>query len=84
MGGTFIDLGIILFAAVVLFHLVTLPVELDASRRALVQMENLGLLLRDEIPGARKMLKAAAFTYLAALAVSLMQMIRLLALRRDD
>ena len=84
LGGTLIDLGIILFAAVVIFHLVTLPVEINASKRALVQMEDLGLLFRDEIPGARKMLKAAAFTYLAALAVSLMQMIRLLALRRDD
>lgn len=84
MGGNLIDLGIILFAVVVLFHLITLPVELDASRRALAQMEANGLLLRDEIPGARKMLNAAAFTYLAALAVSLLEMLRLLALRNDD
>ena len=84
ISGTLIDLGIIMFALVVLFHLVTLPVELDASRRALVQMESNGLLLQDEIPGAKKMLKAAAFTYLAALAASLVQMLRLLALRRDD
>ena len=83
-GGFLIDLGIILFAAVVIFHLVTLPVELNASNRALVQMEQNGILFRDEIPGARKMLSAAAFTYLAALAVSLMEMIRLLALRGDD
>lgn len=84
LGGNLIDLGIVLFAVVVLFHLVTLPVELDASRRALVQMEANGLLLRDEIPGAKKMLKAAAFTYLAALAVSLMELLRLLALRSND
>ena len=83
-GGMLIDLGIILFAAVVLFHLVTLPVELNASRRALVQMEQNGILFRDEIGGAKKMLKAAAFTYLAALAASLIQMLRLLALRNDD
>ena len=83
-GNTFIDIGIILFAAVVVFHLVTLPVELDASRRALAQMEGMGLLFNDEIKGAGKMLKAAAFTYLAALMTSLIQLVRLLALRRDE
>lgn len=83
-GNMLIDIGIILFAAVVVFHLVTLPVETDASRRAMKQMEASGILYEDEMRGAGKMLRAAAFTYLAALAVALFEMIRLLALRRND
>lgn len=58
--------GIILFSAVVLFHLVTLPVELNASRRAVVQLSDSGLISSQEVPMVRKVLGAAALTYLAA------------------
>lgn len=58
--------GIILFSAVVLFHLVTLPVELNASRRAVLQLSDSGLISSQEIPMVRKVLGAAALTYLAA------------------
>lgn len=78
--------GVILFSTCVLFQLVTLPVEFDASRRALESIENLGFLSESELPGARKVLKAAALTYVAALAVSVAQLLRILVLvsgRRD-
>ncbi len=78
------DLGIVFFAAVVLFHLVTLPVEFNASTRALVQLESNGLLVSQEITGAKKVLNAAAMTYVAAAAMALMQLIRLLLIRGRD
>ena len=59
-------LGIILFTAVVAFQLVTLPVELNASRRAVLQLSEAGLVSNDEIPMVKKVLGAAALTYLAA------------------
>ena len=78
--------GLILFGFVVLFQLVTLPVEFDASRRALAVL-NGGYLDQDEMVGARKVLKAAAMTYVVALLTSLWQMLRLVLLvfgnRRD-
>ena len=78
--------GLILFGFVVLFQLVTLPVEFDASRRALAVL-NAGYLDSDEMEGARKVLKAAAMTYVVALLTSLWQMLRLVLLvfgnRRD-
>lgn len=61
-----IFLGIILFSAVVLFHLVTLPVELNASRRAVLQLSQSGLVSSQEVPMVKKVLGAAALTYLAA------------------
>lgn len=61
-----IFIGIILFSAVVLFHLVTLPVELNASRRAVVQLAECGLVTNEEVPMVKKVLSAAAFTYVAA------------------
>lgn len=78
------DIGILMFSLVVLFHLVTLPVELNASKRALVQMEELGLVFADEKAGAKKMLSAAALTYVAALAAAIVQLLRLLAIRGRD
>jgi uncharacterized protein len=78
------DLGIIFFAGVVIFHLVTLPVEFNASTRALSILENNGLLVSSEITGAKKVLNAAALTYVAATAVSLIHLIRLIILRGDD
>lgn len=71
-------IGILMFSAVVLFQLVTLPVEIDASSRALKTMENDMILDYNELPHAKKVLKAAAFTYVTALVVSLLQLLRLL------
>ena len=68
--------GIALFAATTLFHLVTLPVELNASRRALEAIGEPGMLEPDEKAGARKVLTMAALTYVAALAASIVQLLR--------
>lgn len=65
-----VQLGLALFAAAVLFQLVTLPVEFDASRRALVQMKTLGIATRGDVNGSRQVLNAAALTYVAAAASS--------------
>jgi Zn-dependent membrane protease YugP len=70
-----VNIGLVLFLAVVLFQLVTLPVEFDASRRALVALEGGGLLGATEVDGARAVLRAAALTYVAALAASIGQLI---------
>ncbi len=70
-----VNVGLVLFLAVVLFQLVTLPVEFDASHRAIVALEGGGLLGAEELSGARKVLKAAALTYIAALAASIGQLI---------
>jgi len=75
------DLGIILFAGVVVFHFVTLPVEYNASNRALNMLGNNGMLVQEEIQGARKVLNAAALTYVAATAVAMIHLLRLLLLR---
>ena len=80
-------LGLYLFGAAALFQLVTLPVEFDASRRALKKLEELRLLTPEELPGARKVLTAAALTYVAALAMSvayLLQYAAILASARDE
>ena len=77
-----INLGIILFAGVVVFHLVTLPVELDASARALKLLSGTGILMNDELGGARKVLNAAALTYVAATIMAIAQLLRLLILSR--
>ena len=80
--------GIVLFSLAVLFQLVTLPVEFNASSRALKMLESTGILSREENKGAKKVLTAAALTYVAALASSILQLLRLLILsggrRRDD
>ena len=80
-----ITLGIAAFGLSALFQLITLPVELDASRRALAAIEGSYLLEGDEVQMARKTLWAAAMTYVAALAVSLAQLLRLILIfgRRD-
>lgn len=77
-----INIGIILFGAVVIFQLVTLPVEFNASRRAITVLEGSALLTRQEVEGSKKVLSAAALTYVGALAVSLAQLIRLVAISR--
>jgi len=70
-----VNIGLILFLAIVLFQLVTLPVEFDASKRALVAIEGQGLLRGAELDGARAVLRAAALTYVAAFVASLGQLI---------
>lgn len=85
---TIINIGIICFAFSFLFQVVTLPVEFNASRRAMQAIENGDLLTNDELKGARKTLTAAALTYVAAAAASLAQLLRLIVLfgggRRKD
>lgn len=76
-----LDFGILLFSLVVVFQFVTLPVEFNASSRALSSLGQLCILDTDELRGSKKVLSAAALTYVAALVTSLLQLIRLLALR---
>lgn len=79
--GWLMDVGIWFFSAAVVFHLVTLPVEYNASSRAMAVLSGDGYLGRDEAAGAKKVLDAAALTYVAAAAVSVMHLLRLLILR---
>jgi uncharacterized protein len=80
-GNLIFNLGIIAFSGVVLFHSITLPVEFNASKRALVLLEGEGIIYPEEIGGAKKVLSAAAMTYVAALAVAVANLIRLLVIR---
>lgn len=86
--GVLAMVGIILFSLVALFQLITLPVEFNASNRAIATLDSFGMLDAGELNGTRKVLSAAAMTYVAALAVSLAQLLRLLMLfggrRRND
>jgi len=77
------DFGILLFAGVVIFHFITLPVEFNASHRALAMLGNNGMLVQQEVQGARKVLNAAALTYVAATAVALIHLVRLVLLRNS-
>ena len=77
-------IGIGLFAAIVLFQLITLPVEFNASHRALATIKNQGILFSAEYTIAKKTLTAAAMTYVASLAVALLQLLRLIASSRRD
>ena len=76
--GTLVNLGLILFATVALFQFVTLPVELNASNRATAALSMSGSITDDELYGVEKVLQAAAMTYVAALAVSLANLFRLI------
>jgi uncharacterized protein len=82
-GNLLMDIGIVFFSAAVLFHLVTLPVEFDASNRALAQLTSSGSLMPQEVAGAKKVLDAAALTYVAAAAMAAVQLIRLVLLRNS-
>jgi len=76
-----VDLGIVFFAATLLFQLITLPVEFNASRRALSAIKDNNLLTSEaDYKGAKSVLTAAAMTYVAAVLVSLMQLLRLIAI----
>lgn len=86
-GDTLINIGILLFAFAVLFQVVTLPVEFNASKRAVKMLENQGILYGEELAGCKKVLSAAAMTYVAAAASSALQLLRLVLLsgrRRRD
>lgn len=86
--GLIIDIGILLFSAAVLFQLVTLSVEFDASRRALVMLRTQGILADDELKYTRRVLKSAALTYVASAAAAILQLLRIILItngrRRDD
>ena len=82
-----VNLGILLFSTMAIFQLATLPVEFDASNRAITTLSQSGILQGNEITGAKKVLKAAALTYVAALVSSLAQLLRLILIfggRRRD
>lgn len=82
-----VNIGILLFSTLAIFQLVTLPVEFNASRRAIETLEGSGILYGDEITGAKRVLRAAALTYVAALVSSLAQLLRLILIfggRRRD
>ena len=80
MNHMLIQIGIWVFALAVLFQVVTLPVEFNASGRALAMLGNYGMLERDETAGCRKVLGAAALTYVAAAASAILQLLRLVLL----
>lgn len=76
-------IGIVLFTAVVAFQLITLPVEFNASDRAMKTLEEYNILEGEELKGSRKVLTAAAMTYVAALLVSIANLLRMIAISRD-
>lgn len=78
------QIGILCFALSLVFSLITLPVEFNASKRALAMLEEGGYLSRDELSGARSVLNAAAMTYVAAVVSSLLQLLRLLLIARSN
>lgn len=88
LGSPLVQIGILMFTLAVLFQLVTLPVEYNASNRAVKLLDSQGILYGDEVTGTRKVLGAAALTYVAAAATSILQLLRLIILfggrRRDD
>jgi len=75
------NVGIILFSVAVVFTLITLPVEFNASKRALMVLADGGYLTADELPMAKEVLNAAAWTYVAAAATAVLTLLRLLLLR---
>lgn len=78
MGDTLLTIGILLFSAAVLFQLVTLPVEFNASARAVTLLESTGILGQQELKSSKKVLRAAALTYVAGAATAILQLVRLL------
>ena len=79
-GSFLIQLGIMAFSLAVLFQLVTLPVEFNASGRALVMLEDMHILSENELPKTRRVLRAAALTYVASAAAAILQLLRLVIL----
>jgi len=83
-GNLIFNIGILFFVGVILFHTVTLPVEFNASKVAMEELSEYGIIRSEEMSGAKKVLSAAAMTYVAALAVSVMHLIRILIIRGSD
>lgn len=83
LGPVFIDIGIVCYAILTVFQLITLPVEFDASSRAKVILKQMGMVTADEAPGVSSVLGAAAMTYVAAFLSSLMHLIHMLAIRNS-
>ncbi|MGG7097556.1 zinc metallopeptidase [Clostridium sardiniense] len=79
-----VNLGIVLFSGVVVFQLVTLPVEFNASSRAINILDRRGILYGDEVSGAKKVLGAAAMTYIASALMAIAQLLRLIAISKRD
>ena len=84
MRGPFLEIGILLFSASVLFQIITLPVEFNASNRAIVQLSSMGVLEGKEVSQGRRVLTAAALTYVAAALTSVLQLLRLVAIANRD
>jgi len=88
LGSPLCQIGILMFSLAVLFQLVTLPVEFNASNRAVKLLDSFGIVSGEEVKGTRRVLNAAAWTYVAAAASSMLQLLRLIILyggrRRDD
>lgn len=84
LGNMIFNIGVIFFVAVIAFHAITLPVEFNASSRAINQMEMQGVIVSEEKSGAKKVLSAAAMTYVASLAVAIANLLRILAMRGRD
>jgi len=82
--GLLMNIGIVLYAAAVLFTLVTLPVEFNASRRAMTELSNRNILVAGELTGAKKVLSAAALTYVAAALMAILQLVRLVLISRRN
>ena len=81
IGDTIFNIGVVAFVLVLAFHIITLPVEFNASSRALANIQELGLVDENEYQGAKRVLRAAAMTYVAATAVAAANLIRVLAIR---
>ena len=84
LGDLFMLIGIASFSLATLFQLITLPVEFNASRRAMEGIRSCGLLAKEELSGARRVLSAAALTYVAALATSLLSLLRLIVIANNS
>ncbi len=78
-----LSIGILFFAATVVFQIITLPVEFDASKRALVELTELGVVDQEEYSGAKEMLSAAAFTYIASTLYAIASLLRLILISRN-
>ena len=79
-----VNVGILLFSLVVIFSLITLPVEFNASKRAMLLLESGGYLTQEELPGAKKVLSAAAMTYVASAVSAILNLVRLLIISGDS
>ena len=79
-----INIGILLFASAAIFQFITLPVEFNASRRAIASLRRSNMLNEEELSGTKKVLSAAAMTYVAALATSIASLIRVILLTRNN